>query len=186
MGLLSDAIRDRVLDLGIPVKRVSDAGYVAQSTLERVMRGQESLRSPRHEADLERGLGWIAGSLKSIRAGGKPYEIPVKGWPRRDKDWRAAVEQAWTDWSSSAEGKTFAIGPDPVTIGLSKEIRIGLIRKDMTNDELAAATGIPMNTLTARLEGKSDWTLTEILAIALALDVSPLKLLEPLIGLEQT
>lgn len=182
MGLVGDAIRDRVLDLGIPAKRVSDAGYIAQSTLERVLRSQDSLRSSHHEAQLERGLGWVAGSLDSIRAGGQPHEIPIKGWPRRDKDWRAAVEQAWTAWSTTTEGKLSSPAPDPVTVGLSKEIRIGLIRRDMTTDDLAAKTGIAANTLTSRLEARSHWTITEIVAVARALDVSPLGLLEPLIA----
>ena len=179
MGVLADAIRDRLADLGLPAKRISDAGYLPQSTFERVMRGQDSLRSTEMERSLERGLGWVAGSLDGIRAGGQPTEIPIKTWPRRDGDWRAAIEQAWQDH----EGQAAVAGGQTVTRALSKEIRIAMIRADVTVSDLIEKTGIRPAVLTSRLEATSDWSVTELLSVARALDLSPIDLIEPLIHL---
>jgi len=178
-GRLGVAIRARVEELRVPVRRLAEAGFISQSTLERVLRGQDALRNEVMESVLERGLGWAAGSIRTIREGEAPTAIPVRTWPRADGDWKTAIEQAWSEWEAEPhDGQLGSHGPaDPTTLAVSKEIRVWLIRRDLTEDDLAEAAGIPRPAMKARFKGDADWTVGELLAVASALRVSPLDLL---------
>ena len=94
-GSLGTAIRARLDELGLPARRFTAAGYISAATLSRVFAGQDTLRDPARAAELERGLGWRAGSINAVRAGRSATAIAINGWPSADGDWRSAVEAAW-------------------------------------------------------------------------------------------
>lgn len=100
---IGEAIRTRLGRLGLSARAFAAAGYVPRASLDRLLGGQTSLRDPRRVADLERGLGWVPGSLNAVRAGNRASEIPIVGWPRADGDWRAAVEESWERYEQARD-----------------------------------------------------------------------------------
>jgi hypothetical protein len=186
-GPLGKAIEQRISMLGVSVKAFTDAGYISSSTYFRVVSGKAGVRHGANTAALERGLGWVTGSVHQVRSGGEAIPIPVRTWPRADGDWKAAVERAWGEWDEKLEravpppsvhGGTDSVEADPVTVALSREIRVWLIRRDMTESDLADAIRMSTGELALRLHAKTDWTVNELLAVAQVLHVSPSVLLD--------
>lgn len=179
-GPLGEAIERRLAEVGVSVKAFTQAGYISSSTYFRVVSGSAGVRHGANTAALERGLGWIAGSVNEVRNGGTSAAIPVRAWPRADGDWKAAVEQAWEEWDAepSAAHLPDSGAADPVTVAISKEIKVWLIRRELTERDLIEATGISRTVMASRLSAQTDWTVAELLAVANALQVSPVDLLE--------
>lgn len=104
---LASALRARMTELGIAGSRLVEGGYISRATLTRIQGGHQAIRNPR---GLERGLGWAAGSVSKVADGGEPVEVinsEAVRWPRRDGDWRAAIEDAWDAHVGSVEpGRT--------------------------------------------------------------------------------
>jgi hypothetical protein len=184
--LLGEAIRDRLRELHVSQRQFVAAGFFPASSLQVVLNGQHAIRSPKREAALERGLGWVTGSVHQLRNGIDPVAIPVRTWPRADGDWKAAIDAAWEEHvtqpaerrgSVLQNGGSGSGAPDPLTIALSREIRVWLIRRDLTEVDLAAAIQMSQDEMTLRLRAQTDWTVNELLAVAEVLGVSPTVLL---------
>lgn len=62
------------------------------------------------------------------------------------------------------------------------EIRAECARQDVSLLTLAERTGIPKSTLSNKLKGRSDFTVTELILIARALDVSAATLITAVLG----
>jgi hypothetical protein len=184
---LGEAIRDRLRDLNVSQRQFAAAGFFPASSLQVLLSGQHAIRSPKREASLEHGLGWVTGSVHQVRNGGDPIPISVRTWPRADGDWKAAIEAAWADWDGRTEEprgdmrqRASRGEADPVTVALSREIRVWLIRRDLTENDLADAIQMSPGEVAARLQAKIDWTVNELLAVAHVVRVSPSVLLDDL------
>lgn len=94
-GSIGTEVRARLARVGVTVSVLGRSGLVSRATVNRILAGQDSIKSPVVAARLEYALGWRAGSLSAIRAGGEPIEIKVATWPRLDGDWAAAIDEAW-------------------------------------------------------------------------------------------
>ena len=55
---------------------------------------------------------------------------------------------------------------------IAAEVRAAVARKRVRLDELSAATGIARSTLSNKINGNSDFTVSELVEVAIALDVS--------------
>jgi transcriptional regulator with XRE-family HTH domain len=94
-GRLGRAIRLRLAGLHLSAKQLAAAGYIAPATAYRILGGRDSIRDARK---LERGLGWLEGSVDQVLAGGEPTSvIDARSvlWPRPDRNWGSAIEEAW-------------------------------------------------------------------------------------------
>jgi transcriptional regulator with XRE-family HTH domain len=60
---------------------------------------------------------------------------------------------------------------EPVRQAAARELRAAIARKRLRLTALSAATGIPRSTLHNKLRGNSDLTVTELVQLAIALDV---------------
>lgn len=94
-GLAGEALRTRLAQLGLSVATLARGGFTSRATINRVLAGQDSIKSPAVAAGLEYSVGWRTGSLRAIVAGGSPEAIEVMTWPRMDGDWNAAITTAW-------------------------------------------------------------------------------------------
>lgn len=64
-----------------------------------------------------------------------------------------------------------------VTSAAASELREVVADKQITLTELSTASGIPRSTLTRKLRGEGDLTITELVRLAIALDVPAADLL---------
>jgi transcriptional regulator with XRE-family HTH domain len=69
---LGRVIRDRRADLGLTQAEVSNAGGPSPATLYLLESGRRTLYRPQILRRLERALGWRAGSVRHVLAGGEP------------------------------------------------------------------------------------------------------------------
>ena len=103
---LGRAVRTRLAELGVSARALSDAEYITRGQLQPLYTGKSI---PRNLDGLDRGLGWLPNSAWQV-AGGEgaievfnipealqPDQVPIY-WPRPDKNWRAACEDAWQRW----------------------------------------------------------------------------------------
>lgn len=108
---LGRQVRMRLAQLGITARTLSRFGYTQPGQLERLIRGESV---PKVLNGLDRGLGWLEGSAYQVSQGGtatpllQPANHPGSSytpiyWPRPDKDWRAACEDAWQRWEETYE-----------------------------------------------------------------------------------
>lgn len=93
---LGEAIVARLDELGVTRREASDAGYVPRASLNRLLAGTGGPPHARRAELIERGLLWLPGSIDKLLAGGRPAAAGAHvDWPRTDRDWQSAVEQAW-------------------------------------------------------------------------------------------
>lgn len=64
------------------------------------------------------------------------------------------------------------------------EVRAVVARKQLRLDDLSAATGIAKSTLSMKLRGHNEFTVTELIRVAIALDVPAADLLAPTVPVE--
>jgi len=69
---LAQLIRERRMELGLTQAQVHSAGGPAPATLYLLENGCRSSFSPQILRRLERALGWRAGSIRRVLAGGRP------------------------------------------------------------------------------------------------------------------
>jgi transcriptional regulator with XRE-family HTH domain len=94
---LGRLVRERRTDLGLTQAEVHGAGGPSPATLYLLEAGRRGSYRPQVLRRLERALGWRAGSIRRVLAGGQPVlddadETPS---PIRDDRARAADGQAW-------------------------------------------------------------------------------------------
>ena len=65
-----------------------------------------------------------------------------------------------------------------VTSAAASELREVVADKQITLTELSTSSGIPRSTLTRKIRGEGDLTITELVRLAVALDVPAADLLE--------
>jgi Predicted transcriptional regulators len=69
---LGRLVRERRTDLGLTQAEVHSAGGPSPATLYLLERGRRGAYRPQVLRRLERALGWRAGSIRRVRAGGQP------------------------------------------------------------------------------------------------------------------
>ena len=94
---LGRLVRERRTDLGLTQAEIHGAGGPSPATLYLLEAGRRGSYRPQVLRRLERALGWRAGSIRRVLAGGQPVlddaeEIPS---PVRDDRARVPDAQAW-------------------------------------------------------------------------------------------
>jgi transcriptional regulator with XRE-family HTH domain len=94
---LGRVVRDRRADLGLTQAEVSNAGGPSPATLYLLESGRRDLYRPQILRRLERALGWRAGSVRRVLAGGQPVldRGDEPSAPSREDRTSILTGQAW-------------------------------------------------------------------------------------------
>jgi Helix-turn-helix len=138
---LAQLIKERRVDLGLTQAQVHSAGGPAPATLYQLESGCRTSFSPQILRRLERALGWRAGSVRRVLAGGRPALNGEDASIPSIREIRADIpnSQAWT-----ASFRQLSISPHEKLLILSRlleetiaELNANLIDESASPDQVS-------------------------------------------------